>query len=80
MLSASGSATAEKHKVPVGANAPKPAAVTKKQDPCIIKLEDFEVCMKIRSIDDSCFHIMDEYLKCAANDSKQLVRGVPGVY
>jgi hypothetical protein len=65
------SASAEKGKVPVGANAPKPAPVTKKQDPCIIKLEDFEVCMKIRSIDDSCFHIMDEYLKCAANDSKK---------
>jgi hypothetical protein len=65
------SASAEKGKVPVGANAPKPATLTKKQDPCIIKLEDFEVCMKIRSIDDSCFHIMDEYLKCAANDSKK---------
>jgi len=74
------SASAEKYKVPIGANAPKSAHVTKKQDPCIIKLEDFEACLKIRSIDDSCFHLMDEYLRCAANDSKQRVRGVPGVY
>lgn len=58
---------------------PNPAPV-KKEDPCIIKKEDFEVCMKIRSIDDSCFHIMDAYLKCVSNDSKQRVRGVPGVY
>ena len=57
-----------------------PVAVKKKEDPCIVKREDFEVCMKIRSIDDSCFHIMDAYLKCVANDSKQRVRGVPGVY
>jgi hypothetical protein len=69
-----------KGKVPIGANALKPAPVTKKEDPCIIKREDFEICMKIRSIDDSCFHVLDEYLKCAANDSKQRVRGVPGVY
>lgn len=69
-----------KGKVPIGANAPKLAPVTKKEDPCIIKREDFEICMKIRSIDDSCFHVLDEYLKCAANDSKQRVRGVPGVY
>ena len=61
-------------------NAPKPVPVKKKEDPCIIKKEDFDVCMKIRSIDDSCFHIMDEYLKCVANDSKQRARGVPGVY
>jgi len=73
-------ASAEKGKLPIWANVPKPAYVKKKQDPCIIKLEDFEACLKIRSIDDSCFHLMDEYLKCAANDSKQLVRGVPGVY
>lgn len=61
-------------------NAPKPTAVKKKEDPCIIKREDFDICMKIRSIDDSCFHVLDEYLKCVANDSKQRVRGVPGVY
>jgi hypothetical protein len=60
-------------------NSPKPVSV-KKEDPCIVKREDFEVCMKIRSIDDSCFHLMAEYLKCVANDSKQRVRGVPGVY
>jgi hypothetical protein len=70
----SSSASAQKSKVP------KPAPVTKKEDPCMIKLEDFEVCMKIRSIDDSCFHMMDAYLRCVANDSKQSVRGVPGVY
>ena len=55
-------------------------AVKKKEDSCIIKKEEFEVCLKIRSIDDSCFHIMDAYLRCVANDSKQRVRGVPGVY
>ena len=74
MLSPSASASAEKSK------GPKPANVTKKEDPCMIKLEDFEVCLKIRSIDDSCFHMMDAYLKCVSNDSKQSVRGVPGVY
>lgn len=61
-------------------NAPNSTAVKKKEDPCIIKREDFDICMKIRSIDDSCFHVLDEYLKCVANDSKQRVRGVPGVY
>lgn len=72
------SATARKGNIQE--NIPKPTDVKKKEDPCIIKREDFDVCMKIRSIDDSCFHIMDEYLKCVANDSKQRVRGVPGVY
>jgi len=57
-----------------------PIPVKKKEDPCMIKLEDFEVCLKIRSIDDSCFHVLDDYLKCVANDSKQRVRGVLGVY
>jgi hypothetical protein len=52
-------------------NTPKSALVKKKEDPCMIKREDFDVCMKIRSIDDSCFHVMDEYLKCVANDSKK---------
>ena len=80
MLAPSASASAHKYKVPIGANAPNSAPVTKKEDPCIIKREDFDVCMKTRSIDDSCFHLMDEYLRCAANDSKQRVRGVPGVY
>ena len=51
-------------------NAPKPEAV-KKEDLCIVKREDFDVCMKIRSIDDSCFHLMDAYLRCVANDSKK---------
>jgi hypothetical protein len=55
-------------------------AVKKKEDSCIIKKEEFEVCLKIRSIDDSCFHLMYAYLKCVSNDSKQRVRGVPGVY
>ena len=52
-------------------NPPKPVPV-KKEDPCIIKKEDFEVCLKIRSIDDSCFHLIDEYLKCVSNDSKNV--------
>lgn len=73
-------ASASVEKGNIQENIPKPAPFKKKEDPCIIKREEFEICMKIRSIDDSCFHVLDEYLKCAANDSKQRVRGVPGVY
>jgi hypothetical protein len=76
-------ASASVEKGNIQENIPKPQVpmpVKKKEDPCIIKREEFDVCMKIRSIDDSCFHVLDDYLKCAANDSKQRVRGVPGVY
>jgi hypothetical protein len=52
-------------------NAPKSAPVKKREDPCMIKREDFDVCMKTKSIDDSCFHVMDEYLKCVGNYPKK---------
>jgi len=74
MLGTSASASTYPEKGNIQENIPKPGVpipVKKKEDPCIIKREDFDVCMKIRSIDDSCFHVMDEYLRCVANDSKK---------
>lgn len=35
-----------------------------KNDKCKISREEFENCMKIRGIDDSCYHKLDELLKC----------------
>ena len=45
-----------------------------KNDKCKISREEFENCMKIRGIDDSCYHKLDELLKCKkiiTHDSKQ---------
>ena len=45
-----------------------------KNDKCKISKEEFENCMKIRGIDDSCYHKLDELLKCKkiiTHDSKQ---------
>jgi hypothetical protein len=49
----------EKEKVSV-----KVAEDLAKNDKCKISKEEFDECMKIRGIDDSCYHKMDELLKC----------------